>query len=74
MPGTGAVGKLFFKKFLKDFGSQKLLSPKSKQTRRTRWKSSLYRLRLASEEPSRQENNPARAAATAHRFRRAPVG
>ena len=46
MPGTGAVGKLFFKKFLGDFGSQKLLSPKSKQTRRTRWKSSVYRLRL----------------------------
>ena len=29
MPGTGAVGKLFFKKFLGDFGSQKLLCGKA---------------------------------------------
>jgi len=33
MPGTGTLGKLFFKTFFKRFGSQKLLLPKGEQTR-----------------------------------------
>jgi hypothetical protein len=43
MPGTETLGKLFFKLFFERFGSQNSLQPKSKQTRRTQWKSSLYR-------------------------------
>jgi hypothetical protein len=50
MPGTGTLGKLFFKLFFERFGSQNSLQPKSKQTRRTQWKSSLYRLKAS---PSR---------------------
>jgi hypothetical protein len=74
MPGTGTVGKLFLKKFLTDFGKPETATAERKQTRRTRWKSLVYRLRLASEMPSRQENNPARAAATARRVHRVPAG
>ena len=76
MPGTGTLGKLFFKLFFERFGSQNSLQPKSKQTRRTPWKSSLYRLKASPSRaclraPSRQENNPADPVATARRFRRA---
>ena len=70
MPGTGAVGKLFFKGF---WESEVAVAEKQTDETNTVEKQRLPS-QAASEAPSRQENNPARAAATAHRFRRAPVG
>jgi hypothetical protein len=79
MPGTGTLGKLFFKLFFNDLAARTRCSRKANRRDEHGGKAAFIvsrrpRLKLASEVPSRQENSPARAAATAGRFRRAPAG
>jgi hypothetical protein len=79
MPGTGTVGKLFFKLFLNDLAARTRCSRKANKRDEHSGKAAFIvsrrpRVELAGDVPSRPENDPAQTAATAGRFHRVPAG
>ena len=88
MPGIATLGKLFFRKFLKDLagasrastvsftagGAETLSAPREAGGKGASLVSLRPRLRLASHVASPQENNPAEMVATAPRTRHALPG